>query len=183
MRIAIVYASDEGQTARIAAYLTEEFMRNGVLAEHMRFEELPTDWDLHDYDIVIVGASVHSGEYQPRALQWVQENRERLRRKPNAFYSVSLMQKDAEHSHRAREIVQGYITSFTTQTGWQPLQVASFAGALRFSKYGVVKRWFLRRVIVENGAQVEDCAEIEYTNWEAVRQFAVDVLKAHYALM
>lgn len=183
MRIAIVYASDEGQTARIAAYLVEEFRRHDVLAEGMRFLELPTDWDLHDYDVVIVGASVHSGQYQPHALQWVQENAQKLRRKDNAFYSVSLMQKDVNRSSRAHEIVQGYIKSFVQQTGWKPQKIVSFAGALRYSQYGVLKRWFLRRVIAENGTAVEERNEIEYTDWEAVRQFAADVLYMHRALM
>jgi menaquinone-dependent protoporphyrinogen oxidase len=175
-RVLIPYGTSEGQTARIAEYLA------GVLRDRGQ-EACPVDikrsgtLELDAYDAVIVGASVHMGKHEEYIRDFVRKNRAALERLPSAFFSVSLAAHDG--TDEARKEVAGYTEEFVRQTGWRPNKVGSFAGALLYTRYGLIKRWIMRKIARDKGSPDTDTSrDYVYTDWDSVKRFAEEFLES-----
>jgi menaquinone-dependent protoporphyrinogen oxidase len=79
---------------------------------------------------------------------------------------------DFNHIVENRPDAQSEIKPFMQKTGWHPQNVASFAGALAYSKYGFLKRFVMQRVARGVGEPTDPTRDYEYTDWEAVTRFA-----------
>ncbi|MCE3247433.1 MAG: protoporphyrinogen oxidase [Geminicoccaceae bacterium] len=49
---------------------------------------------------------------------------------------------------------------------------ASLAGALRYSRYGFLKRLLMRLIVWREGGDTDDSRDYDYTDWDAVDGFA-----------
>jgi menaquinone-dependent protoporphyrinogen oxidase len=58
------------------------------------------------------------------------------------------------------------------RTGLRPSRTAAFAGALRYSEYGWVTQRVMRSIARREGNATDMTRDHEYTDWEAVEQFA-----------
>jgi menaquinone-dependent protoporphyrinogen oxidase len=172
-KILIAYGTSEGQTARIAERIA------GVIREHGH-EAVPADVkratpDPAEYDAVIVGASVRRGRHQTQVGEYVRETREALERLPTAFFSVSLA--ICEPTEAGRKEAEGYAEEFFRLTRWHPGKVALFAGALRYTRYGVFTRWIMKRIARGKGSpDLDTSRDYEYTDWDGVTRFAEEFL-------
>jgi menaquinone-dependent protoporphyrinogen oxidase len=159
-RILILYVTVEGHTARIAERLAASLRAAGAAVD---VQEATTRLPPIDpYEAVIVGASVHYGHH-PAWLARVLRNSP-LHGRRTAFFSVSLGAK----AH--------YATKFLRKAGWQPHLTAVFAGALRYSKYGPIKRRVVQAFALIGGHDADTSRDYEYTDWPAVERFAAEVL-------
>jgi menaquinone-dependent protoporphyrinogen oxidase len=70
------------------------------------------------------------------------------------------------------EAAQRYLDKFLRRTGWQPQLTASFAGALKYSLYGPVKRRVMIVIVGLAGGNTDTTRDYEYTDWDAVERFA-----------
>lgn len=174
-RLLIVHAGSEGQTERIAG-------RIGALAGARGHEVRVTDLDgikAHglspDTGGVVVGASVHVGRH-PRALEdWVKARRDWLAQRPSAFFSVSL--SAAAPGPKGRADAQRLLDEFLARTDWQPDRTAIFAGALRYSRYGLLKRVVMKNIARSVGSyDLDTHRDYEYTDWAEVERFTTDFL-------
>ena len=173
--ILIVYASGEGQTTRIVERMVELINGAGHEATVVRCRSLPTPPSPEDYDGVLVGSSVHMGNHAAKVDRFVSAHLEGLRRKPTAFFSVSMSAGSPRAEVRAA--AQGYVDDFLKETGWKPDAKAIFAGAIRYTHYGPLKRWIMRRTIGEELGQTDLTRDYEYTDWAAVERFVRDFLR------
>lgn len=165
--ILIVYASDEGQTAKIAQGLEARLERDGHRATVQPVEVDPSP---EDYDAIVVGAPIHVGRFPKAMLDYVRRNLHALRTRPNAFLAVCLAAVGDDE--KSRTTVDGYLTSFRAETGWNPDQSEAFAGALRYRRYGPLKRMLMRRIARNGGLDEDASRDHEYTDWDAVDRFA-----------
>lgn len=167
-RTLILYATTEGHTARIAQRIELALRDQGHTVETRPANAL-SDLDPSAYDGVIVGASIHYGRH-PRYLRaLVRRHRNALATRPGAFFSVSL---SAGGPGAKPAAAQRYLDAFLRQSGWQPQQTASFAGALQYSRYGVWKRLLMRMIVGFAGGDTDTTRDYEYTDWNAVERFA-----------
>lgn len=60
------------------------------------------------------------------------------------------------------------MTDLIEATGWSPGQVAHVAGAYQPSKYDLVTRFIMRRIIAEKDPDADLGADGEYTDWTAL---------------
>jgi menaquinone-dependent protoporphyrinogen oxidase len=171
-RIAIIYATSEGQTRKVAEHLAERFREHGEDVAVLHADELPLDYTLDNSDGVILGASIHVGRHQDFMVDYVDENHDKLDSMPNAFYSVSLSTATGEDEQAA-----GYIEEFEQRTGWKPQQTARFGGALRYSEYNFLTRPIMQKIARDAGADTDTSQDWEYTDWDAVDSFAEAFLK------
>jgi menaquinone-dependent protoporphyrinogen oxidase len=158
-RVLIVHASVEGQAAQVAAVIAG---RLGSAGHRVDLRDAAAGFDVAACDALVIGASVHYGSH-PRWLRAaLRHGRPALVERPGAFFSVSLSANP------------DYARSFLRQAGWQPQVVASFAGALKYSRYG----WFKRRVVQAfarmGGHSTDVSRDHDYTDWAAVGRFADD---------
>ena len=165
--IHILYSSGEGQTAKIARRIGGILQARGHRAHVAPLDEYP---QLVAADGYIIGSSIHMGRYPEILKQLVDENRRQLESVPNAFFSVSLSAASADAQNRANAPM--YIQTLLDETGWKPLLTGNFAGALRYTVYGFVKRQIMKRIFGKQENATDTSHDYEYTDWAAVEEFA-----------
>jgi len=170
-RILIIYGSSEGQTAEIAEAMAGVVRDHGHEAEPMAVKEAAR-LHLADYDGILVGASVHIGKHDKHVVKFVQRNLAELERLPSAFFSVSLA------AHGDTDEANRYVDQFKQQTGWDPAKVALFSGALRYTRYGFVKRRMMKKIAEEKpGSLATDTSrDYIYTEWDEVERYTEEFL-------
>lgn len=165
----VIYATVEGQTARIVERIVERLNGAGhrVTAVRAREEEpLP---EVAPFDAVIVGASVHYGHHPAYFARALHRQKDALQGKPSAFFSVSL---SADGPGANRPAAARYMRKFLAKIGWQPRAAVAFGGALRYSEYVWWKRELVRLFVRVAGGDTDISRDYEYTDWAAVAQFA-----------
>ena len=167
--ILILYATTEGQTARIAERIAQILRDSGHAAEACPAKQARTDLDPAKYDGVIVGASIHYGRHPGYLGPLMRSHRAALEARPGAFFSVSLSGGGPGAKPKA---ARRYLEVFLRQVGWHPQQTATFAGALPFSKYGAFKRMLMILFVGFGGGDTDTSRDYEYTDWDAVERFA-----------
>jgi len=167
--VLILYATTEGQTARIAERIAQTLRGRGHAAEICPASSDRAGPGLATYDAVIVGASIHYGRHPGYLRSLVRSQRDTLEALPSAFFSVSLSAGGPGAKPKA---ARRYLEVFLRQTGWNPRQTATFAGALQFSKYGAVKRLLMIVFVGLGGGDTDTSRDYEYTDWGAVERFA-----------
>lgn len=168
-RVLIEYATSEGQTARIAARVAERLRAAGHAAELHEMRPGAPAAEVERYDGVIVGASVHYGHHPAHVRTVLRRQRVALAVRPAAFFSVSL---SADGPGANRPAAQRYMRRLLRQARWQPHLIATFGGALRYREYAAWKRFLVRLFVRIAGGDTDTSREYEYTDWNAVAQFA-----------
>lgn len=167
-KLLLVYASTEGQTAKIAAELARILEEHDVTVTLRSIDQAPDN--VTDYDMVVLGGSVHAGRHSEELLSWAQEHAEPLRTLPCEFFSVCL----AAVSNHAdeREAARANARSFVDAANLHGIPTTVFAGALRYSQYGMVTKWMMRWIAKVEGGDTDTSRDFEYTNWTRVSEFA-----------
>jgi menaquinone-dependent protoporphyrinogen oxidase len=169
-RILLLYATTEGQTARIAERIAHTLRDRGNSVEVLPADTARTGVEPSAYDGVMVGASIHYGHHPAYLRALIRRHRAVLAARPCAFFSVSLSAGGPRPKPKA---AQRYLDKFLRQTGWQPPLTASFAGAVKYSVYGPIKRRVMIVFVGLGGGETDTSRDYEYTDWDAVDRFAV----------
>ncbi len=166
--VAVLFQTSEGQTRKVAETVASHLRSQGLSVEVMEVGRETRDLVVGAYQGVVVGASVHAGSYPRKIRKWLSAHHESLNGVASAFFSVSMSEADEEE----RETLKGLLEGLLEETRWTPEIVASFAGALPFSKYGFIKKRLMNRIMSEKGLELEEGRDYEYTDWDSVREFA-----------
>ena len=171
--ILIVYGTTGGHTARIALRLAETISAKNYEVDVFDSRHMPGDISLGSYAAALIGASLHARGFEQSVREFVQQHHAALKRMPSGFFSVSLAEAYAPGAHLpGREELQVHIGRFLEDTDWEPQTIASFAGALSYSRYGFFKRRVMRALARKAGQPTDTSRDYEYTDWEAVARFA-----------
>ena len=85
-RILLLYATTEGQTARIAERIAHMLRDRGNSVEVLPADTVRSDLDPAAYDGVMVGASIHYGHHPAYVRTLVRRHRGVLAARPCAFF-------------------------------------------------------------------------------------------------
>jgi menaquinone-dependent protoporphyrinogen oxidase len=170
-RIAVFYETAEGHTAVVAERVRETLTAAGHEVRVTRCRDAVTA-DLEGADGFVVGASIHMGRHHARALKFIERHRAALASRPSAFFSVNLSTKSADPGRQAD--ARRYLEELPGLTGWKPDLLASFAGAVPYTKYGFVVRRLMRSINEKDGGDTDTSRDFVYTDWERVWEFALD---------
>ena len=172
-RIAILYASRGGQTAAIARRIEQALKAGGHEASLAAVDSPSVAADLAQADAVIVGAGVRYGRHGAPIERLVRRHRALIAARPNAFFSVSL---SAGGPRAKPEEAKACVERFVERTGWQPRRVATFAGALTYTRYNPLLRVLMRFMAGSAGGDTDTSRDHVYTDWAAVDRFAREVV-------
>ncbi|ADB63140.1 protoporphyrinogen oxidase (plasmid) [Haloterrigena turkmenica DSM 5511] len=170
--ILVIYGTGEGQTAKIAETVADAIEERGHETTVTDVAADSGSVDVDDFDAVLVGASIHVGKQQAAVRTFATDHRDALESRPTGFFQVSLSSATDDDTRRAE--AAGYVDAFVEETGWQPDRVGLFGGALRYSKYGFLKRLVMKRIAREATGDTDASRDYEYTDWEEVEAFAND---------
>lgn len=166
MRFLVLYGTTEGQTRKIADFVTTKLKDRGDIVAMIDAADVPPDLQPQDYDAAILAASLHAGVYQGPLVHFARKHHEALNTMPTAFLSVSLSAADKDP-----EDLKGTMACaarFQKETGWNPGEVHHVAGAFRFAEYDFFKHWMMKVIAWERGLKTAGVVELELTDWEAL---------------
>ncbi|AUV82727.1 protoporphyrinogen oxidase [Salinigranum rubrum] len=172
-RVALVYGTTEGQTATVAERVAAALTDRGHDPVLVHAKHLPPDFSLDEYDGCVVGASVHYRRHQRYVARFVRDHLTTLNEVPSAFFSVSMTA--ATGTPEADATARGLLEAFLADTGWTPDATAVFAGALKYSEYGLLTRFLMKRIARKYGGETDTSRDHEYTEWDAVERFSGEV--------
>ncbi|KAB1198707.1 MULTISPECIES: flavodoxin domain-containing protein [Haloferax] len=170
--ILVVYGSREGQTAKISERIVEVFDGRGHDATAVAVEDITPETSGETFDAILVGSSIHLGKHAKDIYEFVRENRDVLEARPNGFFQVSL--SSANPNEEVQAEAAAYIDEFVEGTEWHPDRIAKFGGALRYSEYGFLTRFMMKRIAKDATGDTDTSRDYEYTDWDEVESFAAD---------
>lgn len=170
MHILLLHRSHEGHTKTIAQHVATVLAQDGHNPEVAALKDAPA---FAGYDAVVIGASIHVGKFDQKLVDYVSAHKEKLEPLPTAFFSVCL--RAAQHDAESETIVQGYLETLFTETGWKPAMATSFAGAIKYRDYNFLVRQLMKRIAKQAGLSTDTSQNHVYTDWDAVTAFAKKV--------
>ncbi|GLU42552.1 flavodoxin domain-containing protein [Allomuricauda sp. NBRC 101325] len=166
MKILIIYGTSEGQTQKIAAFMSNILLEEGHSTLMANATEKPPAPE--DFDAVLIGSSIHLHSYKSAIKSYIKENLVSLNEKLTGFFSVSLAMasKNATEHEEVKEITK----SFLTKTNWQPDHIYYMAGALQFTKYDYLKKMTMRTIAKKErpGEEIDINSDYEYSDWKKI---------------
>jgi menaquinone-dependent protoporphyrinogen oxidase len=166
-RILVVYGTTEGHTAKIAHAIKRRLLFHGHevdVANAATSEPYPMS-----YSGVMVAASVHAGRYQDEIVRWVFDHAPVLNTSTTAFVSVCL--GVLQHDPKVDRELQAIVDAFLKTTSWHPSQTICVAGALKYTRYNLLVRWWMKRIARKAGGATDTSRDYEYTDWAALDEF------------
>jgi menaquinone-dependent protoporphyrinogen oxidase len=184
--VAVIYATREGHTERIAVQVAESLRRRGLDANVANAVDARPRLDLGACSAAVLAASVHAGTHEREIGEFAKAHRERLQSMPNAFLSVTLSEAGAERNDATAEEHARFVADvkkmadrFVEDAGWRPEHLVPVAGALPYTRYNFLVRLVMKRISRASGGSTDTSRDHDYTDWKAldvfVGAFAEDV--------
>ncbi len=175
MKVLMAYATTEGQTRKIAQAIADQIVELGHEVELLDTARKRRDVHIDDFDAFIVAASVHQDRHQNEIEVFATASREVLTAKPGMFMSVSLA---AAFEEKAADAA-GYISDFSTRTGWTPDQSLAVAGAVRSDEYDYFQQQILEHIILKDQEDFRPDEAQEFTDWTGLASSVKAFLDSH----
>lgn len=177
--VAILFATREGHTRRIADAIAKVLIERGLRTSVLDLAQQLASAQLDRFSAAVLAAPVHAGQFASEAIAFARAHGRALDRMPNAFVSVTLSEAGVERSGTTPEEhakfeadVQGVNERFFVQSGWRPARVQNVAGELAYSQYNFVIRFVMKRIARKSGGSTDTSRDHDYTDWEALARFA-----------
>ena len=165
--ILILYATTDGHTRKICAFLQDFIAQQGNHVTLRQVDEA-SDIDPADYDKIVIGASIRYGKHAKPVYDFVRQNQSLLDSLPNAFFSVNLVARKPGRNTRDSN---PYVKRFLKQISWEPKQLAIFAGKLDYPIYSFWDRKIIQMIMWMTKGPTDPTAVVEFTDWDQVEAF------------
>lgn len=168
-KILIVYATHDGQTAKICQVLQQELQQTGQDEVELSPIDTALKMDLTGYDKIVVGASIRYGKHKPIVTTFIKQHQNLLDSKPNAFFSVNVV---ARKPNKNTPASNPYMQKFLRRISWRPKQLAVFAGRIDYPSLTVLDRNIIRFIMLITRGPTDPTGTFEFTDWQKVKAFA-----------
>ncbi len=173
-RIALHYATRDGQSRRIAEHLSRRLAEAEVPAPAQDLAAAaPAASDLAATAVVVLVAAVRYGRHLPEADRFLTVYRSLQSPPPLALASVNLT---ARKHDKTTATSNAYLRKVIARHRLAPAVAVAFAGCLNYRRYGWRDRWIIRFIMLLTGGPTDPTTCIEYTSWRAVDDFAAAVV-------
>ena len=169
MELLLIYGTTEGQTQKIARFVTDRMSQQGHHTQLVNAIEATPAVNPRDFDAVIIAASVHAGRYQSAVVHFVIEHLAAIDARSNAFLSVSLAAAGDDEDDV--EGLKKCVADFVHETGWTPRCIHHVAGAFRYTAYDFLKRWAMKYIAYRKGGPTDTSRDYELTDWDDLTRF------------
>ncbi|NNJ97801.1 MAG: menaquinone-dependent protoporphyrinogen IX dehydrogenase [Gammaproteobacteria bacterium] len=165
--ILILYSTTDGHTLEICHRLKQIIEQN---ENHVSLHpiDVESNVDIRSFDKIVLGASIRYGKHNKQVYEFIKRRVHILERKPNAFFSVSLV---ARKPGKNQPENNPYFKKFLKQIPWQPRRLAAFAGKLNYPIYGFWDRQIIRFIMWMTKGPTNPETVVDYTDWGQVESF------------
>ena len=169
MNILILYATMEGQTAKVAEWMADVLRNKGHQVTTRCGEHLPADFDTGSFEAAILGGSIHMGHFPRYLKNFISQHRDWLDNVPSAFFTVCMGINSQQT--KSRQEAAAYGEEFFKETNWHPALTTTFAGAVKYTQYNFVTRFIMKMISRREGGSTDTSRDHEYTDWDLVARF------------
>ena len=166
--IVIIYSTTDGHTKEICYRLLNIIEKNNNAVTLISIEDA-NELDLNTFDKIVIGASIRYGKHSAKVYDFINKNTQILDEKPNAFFSVNVV---ARKPGKNQPETNPYLKKFLLQISWKPKELAVFAGKIDYQKYNFWDRSMIRVIMWITKGPTDPKANIEFTDWNQVNNFA-----------
>lgn len=170
-KIGIIYSTVDGQTLKICNKMREVLQQNDQEVDLISIDDFKED--IAKYDKLVIGASIRYGVHNAKIIEFIKTNKAQLDSIKTAFFSVNLVARKPEKSDPE---TNPYVVKFFKTIDWKPTVVKVFAGKLDYKKYSFFDRKMIQLIMWMTKGPTNTDAEIEYTNWGKVNEFAIELV-------
>lgn len=167
----IIYSSVDGHTKSICEKIAS-FQNN------QNIEIIPLnnslDIDLNQYSQIIIGASIRYGKYKKELFNFIENNKNILNSKKNAFFSVNAV---ARKPDKNLPKTNPYIQKFLEASAWSPQLIDVFAGKIEYPKYNIFDRSIIKFIMWMTKGPTDTSRTYEFTDWSRVKSFSNELEK------
>ncbi len=170
VKTVMIYSSVDGQTLKICNKLRDVYQQNNQNVELFSINDF--NEDITNYNRLIIGASIRYGVHNKKIIDFIKANKKQLDSIKTAFFSVNLVARKFEKS---TPDTNPYVIKFFKTIDWTPTIVGVFAGKLDYKKYPFFDRIMIQFIMWMTKGPTNTSAEIEYTNWDRVTEFGIQL--------
>ena len=169
-KIGIIYATVDGHTLKISKALIAELENLGAQVSLFSIDDFEAE--IGDFDKFVVGSSIRYGVHHAKIIDFINNNKSKLDAVKTAFFSVNLVARKPEKNTAE---TNPYVVKFFKSIDWKPTVVGVFAGMLDYAKYKFFDRIMIQFIMWITKGPTNRDAVIEYTNWDKVKNFAIQI--------
>lgn len=167
-KIAILYASRDGQTQKISQRIQARLINKMLTVSLFAINDFSGE-QLSEFDFIILGAPIRYGKHLPEMLTFIKQYQESLAEKHTAFFSVNLT---ARKANRNTPETSNYVKKLFATLSWQPNFIGVFAGKLNYPQYRFIDKHMIRFIMWLTKGPTDKNTVIEYTDWKQIDDFA-----------
>ncbi len=173
MSVLVLYASQEGQTAKIAKFAAEQVQKSGHAAKLVNVDHMDNAISFKDASKIILAAPVHERRH-PRSFEaLVNAFSDEINARSTMMLSVSLKAAFPEGYAEA----QDYLVEMKMRTRLKPETEMLVPGAVRRKAYDYYQSQVLRHVVLEGQSEAFSGEDVEFTDWSVLQAKIGDFLK------
>jgi menaquinone-dependent protoporphyrinogen oxidase len=164
--VLVAYASLCGTTGGVAEAIGNVLCERGASVDIRLLKKVN---DLDRYDAFVIGSAVRSASWWPEAIGFVEKNKDKLSRKPVAYFLTCLALRN--NNAASRKVARGYMDPVLESVPEvKPVDIGLFAGALDYGKLNLIYRLVMKSKMKKKGVP-----EGDFRNWDAIREWSEGV--------
>ena len=171
-KLLILYSTVDGHTKEICNYIYKKL--KGRKKVSIISVEDSADYDLNDFEEIVIGASVRYGYHRKNVYKFIQQNIEKLDKVKTAFFSLNLTARKPEKSTPE---TNPYVIKFLKKVKWEPTIKEVFAGRLDYPSLDKLNKLAILFIMFITNGPKDTSKTYELTDWKKVDNLIKSISK------
>ena len=171
-KLLILYSTVDGHTKDICNYIFNKLKGRKKIS--ITSIEDSSDYDLRDFDEIVIGASVRYGYHRKNVYKFIQQNIDTLEKVNTAFFSLNLTARKPEKSTPE---TNPYVIKFLKKVKWEPTVKEVFAGRLDYPSLDTLNKLAILFIMFITNGPKDTSKTYELTDWKKVDSLIKSISK------
>ena len=171
-KLLILYSTVDGHTKDICNYIYKKLKRRKKVS--IISVEDWANYDLSDFEEIVIGASVRYGYHRKNVYKFIQQNIEKLDKVKTAFFSLNLTARKPEKSTPE---TNPYVIKFLKKVKWEPTIKEVFAGRLDYPSLDTLNKLAILFIMFITNGPKDTSKTYELTDWKKVDNLIKSISK------
>ena len=162
-KLLILYSTVDGHTKNICDYINKKLKNKRNIS--ISSLEDSVKFNLKHFDEIVIGASVRYGYHRKNLYSFINKNKEILKNKKTAFFSLNLTARKEEKN---TALTNPYVIKFLKKLDWEPTIKDVFAGKLDYPNLDTLNKLAILFIMVITNGPKDTTKTYELTDWKRV---------------
>ena len=171
-KLLILYSTVDGHTKDICNYIFNKLKGRKKIS--ITSIEDSSDYDLRDFEEIVIGASVRYGYHRKNVYKFIQQNIDTLEKVNTAFFSLNLTARKPEKSTPE---TNPYVKKFLKKVKWEPTVKEVFAGRLDYPSLDTLNKLAILFIMFITNGPKDTSKTYELTDWKKVDSLIKSISK------